>query len=340
VRLRLFGILFVAIAGILPISDKILTHLLPSKLLLFGYLTPKDFRPDAAWSTILIALAGLFFFLDRFLGYSSRWIRYTLTWVEMQKALHTFEMDWHIARSAQEENISTLLQRAKTFMETVDTLFQNETNEWAAEFRDTLRQVDSMAQNQIRLQAQNTQKATPNTPLKASIETLPLATNAIAPPEEGKEVREEPIHDMSGLEAADLPLAAPPPENRNTGTNAEEAEAEEVSDTPLSEGSGFVSASHLEAEREPENTVSAPQTGNLTLNVPNGDRFDAWSVWLNGEVQAQRGQGTATTFSSLPCRAYKVEIRTQSATAVYRAETSIEVLPNETTTAKLRLFPQ
>jgi hypothetical protein len=47
------------------------------------------------WGYITIAIAGIILFIDRFFGFSSAWIRYTSTEMEITRQLNDFESGWH-----------------------------------------------------------------------------------------------------------------------------------------------------------------------------------------------------------------------------------------------------
>jgi hypothetical protein len=82
---RVGSILALALAGVIPI---------------LGEIFEKGDVPglSPAWSTLFLAIAGVFLSLDRFGGYTSGWIRYIRTAMALNRLQANFRIDWESQR--------------------------------------------------------------------------------------------------------------------------------------------------------------------------------------------------------------------------------------------------
>jgi len=134
--LRVAAIFGVAAAGVIPVVVTLIHREDGSQLF------------NAAWASIAIAGSAFCVALDRFFGFSTAWIRYMTTELEIQRQLHAFQYDgqfdrvgWADGRPTAEQFAQTL-GRCKGFVQEIDKLIQQETNLWVVEFQDALKQVD------------------------------------------------------------------------------------------------------------------------------------------------------------------------------------------------------
>lgn len=130
-----------------------------SSVILFGLggvfpLIGKTSKVDfTTWGYISIAIAGILLFLDRFFGFSSGWIRYTLTEMEINKRKADLQFQWKIEmirielskELASIEKKIELMTMLKDFSKEIADLVMQETNNWAAEFQTNISELQKMA---------------------------------------------------------------------------------------------------------------------------------------------------------------------------------------------------
>jgi len=109
---------------------------------------------DCQYGYIALALAAVCIVLDKFMGFSSSWMRYMTTAVKLQKALADFQTDWILIWSEVKDNIPTveqnrqLLQRIKDFRLKMLAEIEQETQMWTHEFQSNLAQLERVTQTQ------------------------------------------------------------------------------------------------------------------------------------------------------------------------------------------------
>ena len=138
ILLRVISILLASAAALIPILSELIVdkHGIP------------EIAP--AWASVALVLAGVFIALDRFLGHSSAWVRYTSTGFRLQGLRNKFQIEWQCERSKckaaapEDDQTKTLCAMAKAFIQLADKLIMEETNAWIAEFQNALKQVDTL----------------------------------------------------------------------------------------------------------------------------------------------------------------------------------------------------
>jgi hypothetical protein len=95
---------------------------------------------DGAWSTVLIAAAGVFVSIDILGGFTSGWVRYMIAQQKVERLRDAFLLDWNSLKVAK-SSTETMLDRAKTFLLAVDKVIDDETKEWATEFQNALKEM-------------------------------------------------------------------------------------------------------------------------------------------------------------------------------------------------------
>ena len=138
ILLRVISVLLASAAALIPILSQVIVdeHGIPK-------IAP-------AWSSVFLVLAGVFIALDRFLGHSSGWVRYTSTGFRLQALRNNFQIEWQCERSKwkatgpEDEQIQTLCAKAKEFIQQADKLILDETNTWITEFQSALKKVDEL----------------------------------------------------------------------------------------------------------------------------------------------------------------------------------------------------
>ncbi len=133
--LRIFAIVFTAVAGVLPVLADI-----------FG----KDGVPfiKPSWATFGLAIAALLILLDKFGGYTSGWVRYMMTGQELSQMLEGFHFEWLSTKLAFQsqtptpEQVIAAASQCKDFMMQAHGVIREETKLWAAEFQDVLKDIE------------------------------------------------------------------------------------------------------------------------------------------------------------------------------------------------------
>lgn len=96
---------------------------------------------SAKWSTVLLAIAGLLVSLDALAGHTSGWVRYMLAQQKIERAHDSFVMEWNVLKAAKTDT-AAMLERAKTFLLAIGKVIDDETQEWAADFQNALKDMD------------------------------------------------------------------------------------------------------------------------------------------------------------------------------------------------------
>jgi hypothetical protein len=140
IYLRIAALLFAGAAGLLPIFSQIMSD-----------SQNATFQIEPAWASVFLALAAGAVALDRFLGYSSAWMRFMGSELKARRVTDEFELDWETVRAGwpaegpSAAEAQQLIQRAKTFMVAVSEIVREETEQWISEFRETIKQLDDSA---------------------------------------------------------------------------------------------------------------------------------------------------------------------------------------------------
>jgi SMODS and SLOG-associating 2TM effector domain 2 len=99
---------------------------------------------------VLLALAGVCFGFDRFLGLSAGWMRDVMTAQQVQRRLQEFQFSWleMNAADAREDPPETVpepyLKLLHEFVCDLSDLVLGETGEWVSEFQSGLQQLESV----------------------------------------------------------------------------------------------------------------------------------------------------------------------------------------------------
>jgi hypothetical protein len=110
---------------------------------------------QAVWVSIVVALAAGFVAYDRAQGFSTGWVRYVQTELQLRDALELFELDWEIHRSAfrgqqpTPAQVDSMLQLARAFSAEINTAVLSETNAWIEEFQSSTRNLDETLKARI-----------------------------------------------------------------------------------------------------------------------------------------------------------------------------------------------
>ena len=90
---------------------------------------------------MLIAIAGMVVSIDILGGFTSGWVRYMLAQQKVERLRDAFLLEWNALKVAQ-TNTEGMLERAKTFLLAVGKVVDDETQEWATEFQNALKEME------------------------------------------------------------------------------------------------------------------------------------------------------------------------------------------------------
>lgn len=114
-----------------------------------------DFRTVLPLSAVFVIVAAGCLSLDTFFGFSSGWIRYVVTFQSLQTLRETFELAWPRAalRFPREGDIPDdillgALDVLLTFTKSVNDTIRDETQAWAADFREALKGMGEAIEKQ------------------------------------------------------------------------------------------------------------------------------------------------------------------------------------------------
>jgi hypothetical protein len=130
--LRYGSILFVALAGILPVIATIY-----------------DSRISPGWSAVVVGLAALMIGIDKFGGFTTGWIRYVVAAQKLTQLLEEFRFSWKTSKirpvdtQLTIDEMQALMKKCMEFLEKVQSVVTDETQKWVAEFQSALSEVES-----------------------------------------------------------------------------------------------------------------------------------------------------------------------------------------------------
>ena len=141
--LRVVAILAAATAGIMPMLSQIVVR--------------EDGRSYIApvWASVCLGIAAAAVALDHFFGFSTAWMRYLATELQIRRILEPFQIDWEIERTKwasgtpNPEQTAQALSRCRTFLGETNAFIEQETNAWIAEFQSTLKMLDEAAKVKV-----------------------------------------------------------------------------------------------------------------------------------------------------------------------------------------------
>lgn len=155
-RLRILSLMLFAIGTIAPILATFLTRL------------DKSFPNSECWKPlsefpwvelgfVLLALAGAVVIFDQFFGVSSSWLRFTQTQVRLEAMIEEFRYSW-FALLAQSGGVvsatsgpADFVKLSREFIGKVQLLAQEETKEWADQYRAAIDKYDQNPDLKVKL---------------------------------------------------------------------------------------------------------------------------------------------------------------------------------------------
>lgn len=140
VSVRRTALLLLGLGAVIPIIIDINVALLGNPAI-----------PASVASLVLALGSGLIVF-DRFMGYSSAWMRYRSTEMVLGSKLSTFAYDWRMSEE-DPENISTKnyekIKLLRDFLVDIENIVNEETRMWVDEFQQSLSQLDEKFRNNL-----------------------------------------------------------------------------------------------------------------------------------------------------------------------------------------------
>ncbi len=138
--LRVWAIIFTALAGLLPVLSQI-------------YNKGSKVAIDPAWATVLLLIAVTFVGLDHFFGFSNSWMRFISAELKIKTNYESFQLNWQIKLAALEgetpsaEQAVELLNMCRDFLETINNILLEEMEEWKRDFKAALKKIDAETRN-------------------------------------------------------------------------------------------------------------------------------------------------------------------------------------------------
>lgn len=143
--IQFFALALTALAGLASIIVPVLRNL--------GVRISPNFDSGPI-ASLCVGTAAAMIGLDKAFGFSSGWTRYVLTATSMTKLLHEFRMDWvAMLATAKDpptpEQQTALIQRARDFISTIQSMVLQETKDWATEFQNNMAQMEKDLKSQL-----------------------------------------------------------------------------------------------------------------------------------------------------------------------------------------------
>lgn len=138
--IRTVSLLLLGIGTIIPVMIDLTTQF-------FGWTIP------ASLATLILAVGSGLLAFDRFMGYSTGWMRFLLTEMLLKAKLDAFRFQWMIENanrkgaSPTDDEILSALNRFAAFQAEVSKIVQDETQLWVEEFQSNLRSLDENFQS-------------------------------------------------------------------------------------------------------------------------------------------------------------------------------------------------
>ena len=137
--LRLFAIISIAVAGVIPVVGEI-------------YENNEIPIISPAWATVALAVGALLITVDRFGGYTTGWVRFVRTAQALTALKSKYQIEWEKSRAATQESEETAKYQDQftlchDYLSRVNAIVQTETDEWAREFQSVLTELDKQTKD-------------------------------------------------------------------------------------------------------------------------------------------------------------------------------------------------
>jgi hypothetical protein len=106
---------------------------------------------EPIWSSLALVLAGTCVGLDHFFGFSTAWMRFLTTEMQIRRALHDYLLDWEGRRATwpdsglSPEEVEAGIGQCKAFLSKVNGILAEEMDTWVQEFSAALKTIDEAA---------------------------------------------------------------------------------------------------------------------------------------------------------------------------------------------------
>lgn len=143
---RFFALVFRVMAIVLGA----IAVLLPTLGELFAQFVSQNWKPliGAGGTVVLGGIAGTLLLLDKFYGFSTGWMRYISSELQIRQIQQEFQLDWEREKSSWQGNapnkdqVFLMMTKCKTFATQVNNCIRSETDAWINEFKSAIRQID------------------------------------------------------------------------------------------------------------------------------------------------------------------------------------------------------
>jgi hypothetical protein len=144
--IQFFALVLTASAGLIPLVVQYVRNNLPNAI--------SPTFDSGSIASLCVGSAAALLGLDKAFGFSSGWTRYVLNATAMTKLLHEFRLDWvSLVAAGQDpptpEQRTVLIQRAKDFVTTIQSMVLQETKDWATEFQSNIAQMEKDLKSQL-----------------------------------------------------------------------------------------------------------------------------------------------------------------------------------------------
>ena len=109
---------------------------------------------NPAWASVALAIAAAAIALDKFFGFSSGWMRFITSQMQIQKLLDAFEYDWMKERASWHdqqpsyEQAQVMIAKCAALAANVAKIEEDETRAWTQEFRSALENLEQTSKQQ------------------------------------------------------------------------------------------------------------------------------------------------------------------------------------------------
>jgi len=109
---------------------------------------------QAGWVTVILGVIGVLLLLERFFGFSTGWMRFIATELQLRQIAQEFQIDWEIERATWQgrqpslQQVSAMMARCRAFITQVNSIVRDETSAWIQEYSSTIKLLDEASKAQ------------------------------------------------------------------------------------------------------------------------------------------------------------------------------------------------
>ena len=106
---------------------------------------------DSVWASIALVIGAALIAADRFFGFSASWMRFVDSEIKIDALLKDFQIDWEMQKAAlkgripDDSQIQEQLRKCRTFLNHVNEILAEESEQWQNDFRNALKQIGKSA---------------------------------------------------------------------------------------------------------------------------------------------------------------------------------------------------